>query len=351
MEKKKHFRMNSVKNFQVDYKMVKISLDETHHVLHGKPIYQKRFKKVMSFHPPGVAAVLDTDGRAYHINVSGEPFHDRKFSQAFGYYDDIAAVQDESGWYHVDLQGNPIYDSRFTWVGNFQDGFCPVRDEDGYYFHVNKIGHPAYHQKYLYAGDFRYGIASVMDIDGRFIHVNEKGERIHESKFDFLGVYHKGYALAKEREGFLHVDKAGNPIYRQHFEYLEPFYNGRALARTLDGRWIIINEDGNEIHVISRPRLRSNSSDVLVNAELIDKALLKEVMDDLVAFWKPQAIYSAVKLGIFSFLFEHGKTKLKHLFSALQIDEKRGKRLTDVLVVHDYLQMNEDHVSLTRKGK
>ena len=53
----------------LDLNEISLAWDETHHLYKEKPLYKKRFNLVMSFHPPGVAAVEDASG-AYHINTN-----------------------------------------------------------------------------------------------------------------------------------------------------------------------------------------------------------------------------------------------------------------------------------------
>ena len=68
---------------------VEISFDETYHLYQGKPLYRKRFKRVMSFHLPGIAAVEDNTG-AYHINLNGEPIYRQRYLKTYGFYEGIA---------------------------------------------------------------------------------------------------------------------------------------------------------------------------------------------------------------------------------------------------------------------
>ena len=44
----------------IDIKQTSISPDGRYHLYDRKPLYQKRFLSVMSFHTPGVAAVEDS---------------------------------------------------------------------------------------------------------------------------------------------------------------------------------------------------------------------------------------------------------------------------------------------------
>jgi len=120
-----------VKDFQIED--INISFDETYHLHNGKPLYKKRFRKVMSFHPPGVAAVEDDSG-AYHINLKGEAIYPQRYRKTYGFYENIATVVDDEGYFHIDTAGKPIHDRRFDWAGNFQEKRCVIRDFDGYIF-------------------------------------------------------------------------------------------------------------------------------------------------------------------------------------------------------------------------
>ena len=86
--------LNEKKDSSVDLTIIQISSNGTHHILNDKPLYKTRFLKVLSFHKPGIAAVLDKSG-AYHINLKGVPIYNKRFKTAFGYYQGLAAVCDE----------------------------------------------------------------------------------------------------------------------------------------------------------------------------------------------------------------------------------------------------------------
>ena len=71
----------------IDLSKITLSFDETRHTYNGEPLYGHKFEKIMSFHPPGVAAVKDQTG-AYHINLEGNAIYENRFYQTFGYYDE-----------------------------------------------------------------------------------------------------------------------------------------------------------------------------------------------------------------------------------------------------------------------
>lgn len=228
---------------------ITLSRCETHHLINGKPFYSERFKKVLSFHPPGVAAVIGYSG-SYHINKDGKPLYEDRFLETFGYYDDCAGVCDETGMYHIDLNGNPLYEKRYQWVGNFQELCCPVRDHDGLYFHIDREGNPIHSKKFAYAGDFKYGIAVVYEEGKGATHISNKGDLIHYQWFYECENYHKGCAAVRDEGGWTHIDLKGRPLYSERYAKVEPYYNGRAFCREFSGRQIIRTTDGEVIPVM-----------------------------------------------------------------------------------------------------
>ncbi len=278
--------MNVITNNEINLDKISLSMDETHHLYSGKPLYQKRFKSVMSFHSPGVAAVMDESG-SYHIDLNGESIYNKRFLKTFGFYEKIAAVMDDSGWYHINLEGEPLYGERFKWVGNFQEERCVVRDKDGNYFHIKTDGNSAYNDRYKYVGDFKYGIAVVYDSNGYARHIDKEGYFINDKTFQELGVFHKGYAIVKDNRGAFHINKAGEPLYKQKYKWVEPFYNGFAFVCDNFNQKFIINEDGKIFHTV-----------VDENSNLIKISSRKNLMAKLVGYWVTQILYSIVKLEV-----------------------------------------------------
>ena len=62
---------------KLNWQAYKISPDETHHIVGRKPVYKKRFTRVLKFHYPGIAPVLDETG-AYHIDPVGQPIYSQR---------------------------------------------------------------------------------------------------------------------------------------------------------------------------------------------------------------------------------------------------------------------------------
>jgi len=278
--------MNLKNNSEITLDKINMSIDETYHLYDGNPLYDKKFKSVMSFHSPGVAAVMD-ELDSYHIDLNGEPIYRKRFLKTFGYYENRAAVMDDSGWYHINLEGESLYEGRYKWVGNFQEDRCVVRDKGGKFFHIKTDGNSAYNEQYNYAGDFKYGIAVVYDNDGQAKHIDKGGNEAHKKKFKELGVFHKGFATAKDDHGAFHINKAGDPLYNQRYQWVEPFYNGFAFVCDFFDQKFIINEDGKIIQTV-----------VDENLILIKNSLRKNLMSKLVGHWNTQILYSIVKLDV-----------------------------------------------------
>lgn len=215
----------------------------THHMLHGMPVYSKRFDEVLKFHLPGLAAVRDGSG-AYHINPAGQAVYAARHLRTFGFYQERAAVQLIVGWMHIFPDGTPLYPERYAWCGNFQEGCCPIRLFDQRYFHLGLDGKTVYAACYRYAGDYRDGIAVVQREDGLHTHITRDGTPVHARWLLDLDVFHKGIARARDERGWHHIDTHGCPLYQRRFAAVEPFYNGQARVEDLDGSLLVVDEQG-----------------------------------------------------------------------------------------------------------
>ena len=217
----------------------------THHVSQdGTRTHEKEFTWVLPFHKPGLAPVGDGTG-AYHIRLNGKPAYSSRFDRTFGFYFGLAAVCQNDHWWHINATGERISHTTWSWCGNFQQNRCTVRDFNGGYYHLKPDGQPVQGGPYAYAGDFREGAAVVRGMDGLCHHITLDGEKLHSNHFLDLDVFHKGIARAKDSNGWHHIDKNGNCLSNGvRYLEIEPFYNGQAIVKTLDGRRIIINENG-----------------------------------------------------------------------------------------------------------
>lgn len=259
-----------------------VAPDGTHHRNeNGLSAYSERFDEVLKFHAPGLAPVLRR-GEAWHIHPDGSAAYTRRFARTFGYYEGFAAVIGSPGAFHITPDGGDAYSQRYAWCGNFQGNRCTVRQTDGSYMHIDREGRALYTERWNYAGDYRDGIAVVQARNGHSTHIDQHGKLVHEQWFVDLDVFHKGYARARDNDGWMHVDERGKPVYTRRFSAIEPFYNGQARVELFDGSVEVIDETGRRI-VETRSPLRS------------DFAALS---GDMVGFWRTQTIAAAVRLGV-----------------------------------------------------
>jgi len=228
---------------------VRVSDDMTRHERDGRPIYQRGYSRVWSFHPPGLAAAVDNSG-AFHIDLLGNPAYTARYFRTFGFYDGLATVEMDRGWTHITPDGAPIYSTRYRWLGNFQDGVCVAERARGRFQHIDVHGRPTYRQTFRYAGDFREGVAVVTLKNGTQTHILRDGSSLHGRVFAELGVFHKGFATARDSKGWFHVDRFGRELYPARYAAVEPYYNGRSRVQTRSGSRLLIDEQGSPIERI-----------------------------------------------------------------------------------------------------
>ena len=105
--------------------------------------------------------------------------------------------------------------------------------------------------KWNYAGDFRDGVAVIQNEEGQSSHIDIQGNLLHSKWYLDLDVFHKGFARAKDNDGWTHINKYGKPINNLRFSMIEAFYNGQARCEKFDGSLVIINEAGTELLKLS----------------------------------------------------------------------------------------------------
>jgi SAM-dependent methyltransferase len=267
------------------WQRAKVAPERTHHVVDEEPLYEARFDEVLAFHAPGLAPVRRGEA-AWHINERGAPAYARRFRRTFGFYEERAAVTSEDGWRHILPDGTDLYAARYAWCGNYQGGRCAVRNGEGRYYHLDRAGQSAYAARWRYVGDYRDGIAVAQGADGRSTHIDARGEPLHGRWFLDLDVFHKGFARARDEQGWMHVDMRGRPVYARRFAMVEPFYNGQARVEREGGALEVIDEEGQTA------------------AELRPEApgAFAALSADLVGFWRTHALAAAVDLGVFQAL-------------------------------------------------
>jgi len=259
----------------MSWQQATVSTDGTHHEIDGQSIYDQKYDEVLKFHAPGLAPVRIAD-EAWHIDINGLAAYSQRFRRAFGYYSGLAAVMTDKGWCHIDTNGSCLYPQRYAWCGNFLEGLCVVRQSDSLYFHITDQGNAAYDARWNYAGDYRDGICVIQNATGRSSHMDASGLLVHDCWFLDLDVFHKGFARARDGEGWMHINERGIPAYIRRFAAVEPFYNGQARVERFDGGLEVISETG-ETLVELRPTIRNE---------------FEELSSDMVGFWRTQTAYS-----------------------------------------------------------
>ncbi len=314
-----------------------ISRDFSHHLKDGEPLYDKKFEMVQSFHEPGFAPVKDKTGW-FFIDLNGDEVYEKKYIEAFGFYEGLAAVKDEDGCYHINPKGESAYPERYEWVGNFQEERCVVRDKEGNYFHINCNGMKVYNEIYKYAGDFKYGSAVVYLDNGFATHIDQNGNRVHEHQYIELMPYHKGFAVARDEKGYFHVNRHGKAIYNDRFKCAEPFYNGQAFARTFDDELVVINEFGERIIYIGS-KMKERTSP-------LHRMLLS---DRLVGYWHTQITYCLVRSEILDFIAE-GHDTYDSLKRASKLPHRSISMLLDVAKVWGMIRKDGERYCVQREG-
>ena len=315
------------------------SADGTHHLVDGRPLYEARFLRVLSFHAPGLAAVSGKDG-AWHINGRGLPAYSRIFVETFGFYENRAAVRDGNGWFHIAPDGAAAYSRMYEWCGNFQGGRAVVRSNDGY-FHILPDGRALYKNRFVYAGDFRERRAAVRMADGWCIHIDESGAPAHSRRYRDLDVYHKGFARARDDGGWTHVNMHGAPAYKRRFAALEPFYNGRALAETFGGEVITIDERGSNTGMVAHPaRVAGNDTPP-------GHDWFCALSADMTGYWNTRAIAAAAELSVADKL-PFSDTAVG---DALGLPKNNARILLQSLAELNIVRLEDNVWRLTEKGE
>lgn len=309
----------------------KVSPCGTHHVdSQGRAIYRHRYEQVLPFHSPGLAPV-HANKASWHVHTDGTDAYAARYDRAFGFYCGAAAVNSDGAWFHIDQDGNPLYESRYAFVGNFQCDVCVVCGHEGSYFHIDLAGEPLYLSKWSYTGDFREGSAVVQHRNGKSSHIDFTGQLIHGQWFIDLDVFHKGYARARNEDGWYHITKAGRSLYEARYANIEPFYNGCARVETWDGALLIIDEQGVTLRI-----LRAPTADYFA-----------ELSADMVGYWRTMSLKAATELRLFDLLpADH-----QQLADSTSLHPSRLLRFLRALGELGVIRVAGDEYVLTEKGQ
>lgn len=315
----------------MSWRSLHVSPCGTHHIHEdGQVAYEECFDEVHKFHPPGLAPV-HRGGQAWHIQDDGSPAYDRRFVRTFGFYEGLASVIASDGWCHITPDGQDAYPGRHAWSGNFLQGRCAVRDDDGAYYHITPAGNVVYPERWRYAGDYRDGLAVVQAGDGHSTHIDLDGKLVHGRWFVDLDVFHKGFARARDDEGWMHVDLQGRPGYMRRFQAVEPFYNGQARVECFDGALEIIDESGATMVTLRPPR----------------RSEFAELSAYMVGFWRTQTIGAAVELGVIEAL----PATESEVTDLCRLRNDGAGRLLRALGEMGIVARNANHWALTQRGE
>lgn len=315
----------------MELEKITLSLDRTHHLYNEKTFYKQLFLSVEKFHKPRLAPVIDKSG-AYHIKTNGEEAYLNRFSQTFGFYCGLAAVEENEKWFHILPDGNRAYENNFDWLGNFQEDICVAKNDDKF-FHINKQGNPIYKERYNYVGDFKDGIA-VVHLNGKATHISQNGKFLHNKWFKNLDIFHKGFARAEDDNGWFHIDIKGSELYKERYKNVEVYYNKLAVVENFNGQVKQINLNNETIYEIR---------------EKSDQKIIGELFGDLVGFWKTKLIATAIKLNLLEFL----PNTTPEIALKIKIPSKNLFRLLRALWELDILKYDHltDTWDLGNKGK
>ena len=306
-----------------------------HHLsAQGNRLYLNEFDKVLPFHNSEhnkQLAPVKCNNQAWHILLDGSPAYEERFDETFGFYCGLSAVIKTGKWFHIHSDGSPAYPESYSFAGNFQQDVSVVCDDKNQYFHIDKTGKPLYQSVWRYCGDFRECSAVVQSDKGLNTHILSNGKFLHEQWFLDLDVYHKGYARAKDQEGWHHIDGLGREVYSARYANIEPFYNGCARVEAHCGSILIIDEIGNVIRNIKSP----------------NKNLFAELSGDMVGYWKTFSIAAAVELQVCDHLPETSKNLASKTFS----DQEKLTRLLKALGELGIVNLSNNTWYLLPKGK
>jgi 2-polyprenyl-3-methyl-5-hydroxy-6-metoxy-1,4-benzoquinol methylase len=154
---------------------------------------------------------------------------------------------------------------------------------------------------------------------------------LHNRWFSDLDIFHKGYARARDEDGWMHVDRAGVPAYAKRYSAIEPFYNGQARVERFDGGLEVIRENG----------------DIVSELRGSQRSLFSELSREMVGFWQTHTIATAVCLGVFEQLPSNTELIAERCGLETKKTERLLKALGELRLV--VCQNNEWHV--TAKGE
>lgn len=144
------------------------------------------FEDTSWFSTEGLAAVK-VNGSYYYIDTSGEIAFKGSASDAEGFHEGLASVQnDDEKWGFINSKGDLVIDYQFDrlWGGpHFCEGLACVK-KDGLCGYINKSGSFVIPPRYISANDFVNGIARVFLVEKSSAYIDMTGEIIYKGRID-----------------------------------------------------------------------------------------------------------------------------------------------------------------------
>ncbi len=209
-------------------------------------------------HSEGLIVVRGWDKKMFHLNLSGAPIYEERYTIVGNFKEGLAIAYDD-GWCHIKKNGDPAYKKRYRHVGSFSEGLAVVETFEGELYHILPNGSPAYKERYnpqehrilaLWKMAFSEGLAAMKNGDGEgWFHIRKNGDPAYKKRYRHVGSFSEGLAPADNGKelGAFHIDRSGNPIYEERFRVVKSFYQGIALVLDKNFNAFFIDRTGRPI--------------------------------------------------------------------------------------------------------
>ncbi len=192
-------------------------------------------------------AEAELNGEAFYINEEGETLWDRKFDNAYGFQEEMGAVQVENLWGFVNLNGEMTIPCQYDEVKNFSEGLAAVKKNDKWGF-IDKTGELFVDYKFDEVRNFQEGFSAVK-MDGKWGFVDGEGRLAVECIYDEVKDFQEDHAAVMKDSKWGFVDNTGVVRINLQFDDAGNFSEGKAAVKVneyqegLDA-WAYIDESG-----------------------------------------------------------------------------------------------------------